>query len=222
MRTKGAERNYRCDVAYRHVVCEDSNMTDKLLPPSGVLAERLMALRGRLGWSQSELARRMAINGYSWDRTTVAKIEKATRQVNVDDLVALAHVLGLPPIALLVPSDRSQRVAVTPYAEEVGGNLWRWMTATTFRGGNAELSETISVDEAFARRRFAEEACPDHVAAAEDRLPGLRKAIHLLAGVQSLAGIDDFDSSKGIAETLNQVAELVRSMQAQVGYKGSA
>jgi transcriptional regulator with XRE-family HTH domain len=89
-------------------------MPDGSPAPSEVLAARLLDLRNRHGWTQAELADRMTSYGWSWDRTTVAKIEARQRQVSVDEFVALSFVLGVPLAALVTPTASGAKVSVTP------------------------------------------------------------------------------------------------------------
>lgn len=53
-------------------------------------AERIASLRSRLGWSQSELARRLNISP-----STVGMYEQGRREPSVEMLVSLARTLGV-------------------------------------------------------------------------------------------------------------------------------
>jgi transcriptional regulator with XRE-family HTH domain len=54
-------------------------------------------------WSQTELTERMNALGYPWSRPTVSDVERANRDVTVDELAALAIALGESPLTLLDP-----------------------------------------------------------------------------------------------------------------------
>lgn len=65
-----------------------------------VVGQRLRQVREALNWSQADLAAGMDGLGYAWHQTTVAKTEAARRPLRVDELVALAEVLGVSIDAL--------------------------------------------------------------------------------------------------------------------------
>jgi transcriptional regulator with XRE-family HTH domain len=54
-------------------------------------------------WSQAEVAERMGVLGYPWSRATVSDVERSNRDLTVDEIAALAIVLGEPPLTLLDP-----------------------------------------------------------------------------------------------------------------------
>jgi len=57
-----------------------------------LLGQRLRALRLDRGWSQQEVAERMADLGFSWRQSTAAKTEAAERPVRLNEAVALAAI----------------------------------------------------------------------------------------------------------------------------------
>ncbi|MBA3286825.1 MAG: helix-turn-helix transcriptional regulator [Acidimicrobiia bacterium] len=160
--------------------------------PSEALRSRLLDLRNKRGWTQDEVASRMDELGYSWVRSTVAKVELGQRGVTVDELVALAYVLGASPAALLVANAGPARIA--PNIATSTENLWRWMTGAKASGGRRidpkRKVPQVPPDPASVDRRFYLEACPDFVFLAETRLSGLRNLIGTIASVQSLAGAE--------------------------------
>ena len=141
-------------------------------------------MRNRHGWSQGELARRMTDVDVPWQRSTVAKIEGGMRQVTADELVALAFVLGVPPMALLVPSRMMTEMRVTPNTALDNARVWEWMA------GHAALlppsQASLSTAEEIEGWRFYMQAGPDYVALAETCVPGLAEAIRFLASVQRI------------------------------------
>jgi len=62
------------------------------------------------GWSQTELAERMAARGHRWHQATVFKVEDGRRPVRLTEAVALAAVLDVPLTDLIGP-DAPERVA---------------------------------------------------------------------------------------------------------------
>jgi transcriptional regulator with XRE-family HTH domain len=71
---------------------------------SQVLAENVRASRQEAQWSQDGLAERMADLGHGWVRATVSEVERGGRNVTVDELGALAIVLGTTIGDLLDPA----------------------------------------------------------------------------------------------------------------------
>ncbi len=67
------------------------------------MGERLRVLRISKGWSQAELATRMAGRDERWTQSTVAKTEAATRPIRLNELAALAETFNVP-LAELVGS----------------------------------------------------------------------------------------------------------------------
>lgn len=63
--------------------------------PRAVLGQHVADLRRARGLDQSAIARRLTELGIPARQNTISRIENATRPVDVDELVALAHVLGL-------------------------------------------------------------------------------------------------------------------------------
>jgi transcriptional regulator with XRE-family HTH domain len=94
-----------------------SASTAQAFQPGQVLALRVKEARERRGWSQGELAKRVSALGYSLARPVINRIEQGgvrAGNVSVEDLLALAAALGVPPVHLLVPLDDDAELAVTP------------------------------------------------------------------------------------------------------------
>jgi transcriptional regulator with XRE-family HTH domain len=87
-----------------------------------VIAGRVRGLRTAAGWSGAALAERLNERGIPWNRTTVAKLETGRREsITVQELLALAVVLEVPPVWLL--TDPSAERAV-PIAEGIELDPW--------------------------------------------------------------------------------------------------
>lgn len=91
---------------------------------TAVIAGRMRELRTRRRWSAQRLADEMTRVGVEWNRSVVTKLENKRREsVSVAELLALALVLDVPPLALLLPREdgdiqiTAERVAA---AREVG------------------------------------------------------------------------------------------------------
>jgi transcriptional regulator with XRE-family HTH domain len=59
--------------------------------------------RESFDWSQAELADRLKRHGVNWHQTTVAKVEAGERPVRLNEVIALAEVLNVPPVSLIEP-----------------------------------------------------------------------------------------------------------------------
>ncbi|MFF6980647.1 helix-turn-helix domain-containing protein [Streptomyces sp. NPDC008343] len=80
-----------------------------------------------------ELARAVSALGVPMSASTITKIEKRKRRVTVDELVALAAVLGVSPVTLMLPAaDSGQGVRLAPRLLAHSWSLtWMWMHGDT-------------------------------------------------------------------------------------------
>ena len=102
----------------------------------GATAETVSANVQRLRTKQNlglrGLSKKLSEVGRPLTHSAVDQIEKGTRRVDVDDLMALAVALGVSPIALLMPPAEQPEdlVAVTGAAEPTyADRLWDWLCA---------------------------------------------------------------------------------------------
>jgi transcriptional regulator with XRE-family HTH domain len=97
-------------------------------PTAAAVAANVARLRRARSWSIYNLAGALERAGRPITPSGVAKLEKEQRQVTVDDLAALAVVLGVSPAALLLPlNDRpGARVEVTGAGEVDASDAWDW------------------------------------------------------------------------------------------------
>jgi transcriptional regulator with XRE-family HTH domain len=90
-------------------------------------AERVSALRKAAGWSQKQLARKMAALGWSWHQQTVAAVESGARQVRLGELADLAGLFGVTLPALLgadtMPAAEQMRAIRQAVREEIIAEL---------------------------------------------------------------------------------------------------
>jgi transcriptional regulator with XRE-family HTH domain len=110
------------------------------------LRENLARLRG--GMQFKELSDRLAAVGRPIPPLGLRRIEAGERRVDVDDLFALAVVLGVSPLTLVLPQSGSADVAgrVTGVDSEVGDNVqWLWAT------GEEPLAVALPGSEEYAR-----------------------------------------------------------------------
>lgn len=82
-----------------------------------MIAARVRELRKRQDWTADQLAKELQAVGIEWDRSIVTNLELGRRKtVSVEELLALAYVLGVAPVHLLVPPDAGEdhRYRVVP------------------------------------------------------------------------------------------------------------
>jgi transcriptional regulator with XRE-family HTH domain len=97
-------------------------------PTAATVAENVKRLRDRRGLSIYQLSALLRDAGRPITPAAVGKIERQQRQVNVDDLAALAIIFGVSPSALLLPlTPRSDApVEVTGGGTVSAGDAWSW------------------------------------------------------------------------------------------------
>jgi transcriptional regulator with XRE-family HTH domain len=87
---------------------------DRPLYAGEVFSVRLREIRERRGWSQTELAERLDDYGRPFQRTTITKLEtpghQQARNVKLEDVLAIAAVLGVAPVHLFIPLEDDVRV----------------------------------------------------------------------------------------------------------------
>lgn len=78
-------------------------MASRTLTLNAIVGANVRHARERLGWSQEDLASRLAEVGVAWSRPTVAQLELGKRGTTVDDLLVVALAVGVAPHVLLYP-----------------------------------------------------------------------------------------------------------------------
>jgi transcriptional regulator with XRE-family HTH domain len=82
--------------------------------PSEVFRERLREVRRLKGWTQQQLADVLTDAGLKLDATAVTRLERGTRGVALDEVVAIAAALGVSPLHLIVPLHNDELLNVDP------------------------------------------------------------------------------------------------------------
>lgn len=125
-------------------------------PITAVIAQQVRRLRQEADMPGAKLAGKLAALGVPWNRTTVAKFETGHRRsVTVQELLALAIALNVPPIWLLADPTTGASV---PVASGVDPDPWSallWMagksdTAGDWRHSQEPLSVVYQVVEIVA------------------------------------------------------------------------
>lgn len=128
------------------------------------VAQNVKRFRERRGMTIYSLSGALALDGRPITPSAIAKIEKQQRQVTVDDLTALAKVLGVSPAALLLPPTDKGPVNVTPATAVPWKAAWRWAHGE----GPPFSRDDVGDDYPELQRRFLAECQPyrdrDHLA----------------------------------------------------------
>lgn len=102
---------------------------DQVVPltATAVIAERMRELRTRRRWSAQRLAEEMTKVGVEWNRGVVTKLENNRREsVSVTELMALALVLDVPPLAILLPREDAD-IQITPQRAVTAKKVGEWL-----------------------------------------------------------------------------------------------
>lgn len=107
---------------------DDSAPRVPLGPVGGYVIANLTRLREERRLSYRELSDRLRELGRPIPTLGLSRIEKGTRRVDSDDLVALALALGVNPSALLLPRDAGPEdaVALTERQQASAKDAWAW------------------------------------------------------------------------------------------------
>jgi transcriptional regulator with XRE-family HTH domain len=118
-------------------------------PSSARVAANVRRLRTEQQLSTYELARLLGEAGWPIGAGGITRIEGGDRRVDVDDLVALAIVLGVSPNVLLLPPSRppllylQAELEMAPNSFTGLGDAWAWATGEMVyrRGGEVTLHD---------------------------------------------------------------------------------
>jgi len=94
------------------------------------VSENVKRLRSDQNLGLRALSTKLGEVGRPLTHSAVDQIEKGTRRVDVDDLMALAAALDVSPATLLMPvGDEGQEVTVTGHSGKLTGRqVWDWIT----------------------------------------------------------------------------------------------
>ncbi|WP_078491950.1 helix-turn-helix domain-containing protein [Streptomyces yerevanensis] len=97
-------------------------------PTSAAVACNVRRVRERRGYSTYQMSRLLKEGGRPISPAAISKLERGERRVDVDDLTALASVLGISPAALLLPLTDSDKelVEVTGASAILATVAWDW------------------------------------------------------------------------------------------------
>lgn len=101
---------------------------------SELIGMRVAKFRNARGWSAHELSEQLRMQlGIDMKRTVLSDLETGTRRsISVAEVIALAYVLGVPPVLLIVPLGESgedyREVEVVPGIRVSPWNATYWLT----------------------------------------------------------------------------------------------
>lgn len=122
--------------------------------PTAVIAERMRDLRTRRRWSAQRLAGEMTNVGVEWNRGVVTKLENNRREaVSVTELMALAYVLEVSPLALLLPEENTS-YQVTPEDSAPARTVYEWISGDLLPPFPFPLEGITDEDRTRARSLF--------------------------------------------------------------------
>lgn len=98
--------------------------------PTGLtVAENLKRIRTQIGMTQKDLSDELSRIGRKIPVSSIGKMEAGLRNVQVDDLMAIAVALDVSPLLLLLPDVRSEDDAINMTGARHGSNarrIWKW------------------------------------------------------------------------------------------------
>jgi transcriptional regulator with XRE-family HTH domain len=209
-----------------------------------VFARQVRDTRERKKWTQSDLANRLESLGYPIDRSAIARIEMGKRDVSLDEALAFAVALGVPPGSLILPRSMDETISPTPAVSVASADaqLW-WWGAEPLRSTLQEkwakpptkdwvassdpaakspalvYSFGQRSEERIASERFYAEARTDVEELADRQLPGVRQVWRLAAELVRSAAHRNPEqaraASQPIVSQLRAHAQMLETVVAQ-------
>ncbi|MDV8147243.1 hypothetical protein [Arthrobacter sp. B10-11] len=99
----------------------------ELGPTGRTVADNVKRVRGSRSLNYADLSRKLTELGRPISPLAVRRIEEGGRRVDVDDLLAFAVALGVPPNSLLLPhEDPSPEPSATAVGDAAFLDVWSW------------------------------------------------------------------------------------------------
>ena len=188
--------------------------------PQEIFRAELKRTRERRGWTQQQLSDRITELGLSLSRATIAKIETGQRSVLLDEVIAFAVALGVPPSALILGRD-SRFIRVTPDLAvhfSAALNWWRGLDPLGPWQRKILRDELGPYVEETEDDRFFYDARPDFEARAEQRLPSVLSLQVLAASAVNFAAFGE--SLSEVLGPLDTINYALHSLAAYVENEG--
>jgi transcriptional regulator with XRE-family HTH domain len=114
--------------------------------PGVVFGQRLAQVRAKRGISKAALSRRLEELGHPLHRVVLGEIEGGgtrARNVSLEDVLAIAYALGVPPLQMMFPYDE-QRVRIVGNREPVEPERLRYWIVGPPYGSSIEKDDTFT------------------------------------------------------------------------------
>jgi transcriptional regulator with XRE-family HTH domain len=168
-----------------------------------MFAEQMRIQRERKGWTQKQLATRLAKLGFLVHQTTIGKWEAGERRITLDEALAISVALDVGPTHMLAGSYldvtfNRPSVALSSKTPPVSARQMRmWVRGQQTLWGQDE-------------KRYYTEVAPDEWAAMQRA--GIRGLVHAVQELVDAWADADHDSAREIIETMSD--ELGRQRRA--------
>lgn len=113
----------------------------------GWLAANVREMRGSLGLSQGEIARRMSDLGWPWYQQTVRRIEDGTRKAGAGEAKALARILGTSVDRLMMPGREASSAGLLERAMGPALRAWEEISGWTAELEAAQHRLALTIDQ---------------------------------------------------------------------------
>jgi transcriptional regulator with XRE-family HTH domain len=171
--------------------------------PSEMFAEQMRIQRERKGWTQKQLATRLAKLGFLVHQTTIGKWEAGERRITLDEALAISVALDVGPAHMLAGSYldvtfNRPSIALSPKTAPVSARQMRmWVRGQQTLWGQDE-------------KRYYTEVAPDEWVAMQRA--GVRELVDAVQELVDAWADDDRESAREIIETMSD--ELGRQRRA--------
>ena len=171
--------------------------------PSGVFAEQMRIQRGRRGWTQRQLAARLAKVGLVVHQTKIGKWEAGERRITVDEALAICVALDVSPVHMIAGSYSDTDIAEPSIA----------LSAATVPVSPRQMRLWVRGHQALwgqDDKRFCTEVAPDEWRAMQRA--GVAPLLRSLQELVDAWAADDRESALEIIEAMSD--ELGRQRRA--------
>jgi transcriptional regulator with XRE-family HTH domain len=162
--------------------------------PTEVFSEEVRATRSRKGWSQQRLADELEALDFPIDRSAIAKIESGERgKVSLDEVMAFAYALGVPPMSLIVPRAAGGTIRIAGNVEmpATEATAW-WREVDVLSNGDSQ------------RERFFYEAWPDRLSVLSRDVP---EAVGIFRTISEFVSTDSGPDAGTVLLMIRQMAD---------------
>lgn len=181
-------------------------------PLSRQVGDNVRHWRKERGSSLAEVSARMADLGVPLSLNGLSKVELGNRGLDLDELVALARTLRVPPVVLIFPFSRAQQVELLP-----GTQVPTWPAAKWFAGdgpwpgeylipsNNSVILDLRAHDEAVEDWLKSKKRADDHRAAAARESDARKRDDYM-----KVAELEDDSREKFHERSLRQIRQSIR------------